>query len=292
MTIPAVVARLRGGLGNQMFQYATALALARRHGGEVRLDWRGSLPGRAQPQLLRLQVDALPPTRMQALRSGRPALALARHQRWFARLARCHVEHGLRYDATLAAGRPPRVLDGYFQSERYFADARALLLRQFRPRAALAPAQQALARRIAAAGACSVAVLVRRGDYAHDPAVRAVHGLCDAAWYAAAARLAAERIGAGGAVRFFVFGDDPEWASAALALPGPAEFAAACLDTPEVNLHLMSLCRHHVCANSSYAWWGAWLAEPAGQVVVAPARWFASPDLDATDLIPPQWLRL
>lgn len=54
----------------------------------------------------------------------------------------------------------------------------------------------------------------------------------------------------------------------------------------------MAACRHHVCANSSFSWWGAWLGHHPEKCVVAPARWFASSQHDAADLVPAAWLRL
>ncbi len=282
-----IVVRLRGGLGNQMFQYATAFALAQRHGREVQLDLRGYGPGTGQPHLLRWQVPARPTGPGHAWRYPRPALVLARRQRWFARLWRCHAETGLRFDPVLRQYPPPLHLDGYFQCERYFAEAREPLRAQFRPRSAPTSSTRGWVERITDADD-SVAVHVRRGDYL-GPVHSALHGVCGASYYEAAASLVARRTGAR---RFFVFSDDLAWARAMLKLPGPTAHVEGHTQTPEWDLHLMSLCAHHVCANSSFSWWGAWLGGHPAQTVVAPRRWFASPQLDAGDIVPARWLRL
>ena len=56
----------------------------------------------------------------------------------------------------------------------------------------------------------------------------------------------------------------------------------AVTDTPEelgyLDLYLMSRCRHHVVANSSFSWWGAWLNEKADKKIIAPAKWFNNQD--------------
>ena len=54
----------------------------------------------------------------------------------------------------------------------------------------------------------------------------------------------------------------------------------------------MTLYRHHIIANSSFSWWGAWLAEQPGQVVCAPRRWFAAYPDDTRDLVPDRWIHL
>jgi hypothetical protein len=282
-----VVVRLRGGLGNQMFQYATALAIAERHGREVRLDLREALPGRGQPHLLRWQVPALQMGREHAWSYPRPALVLARRLRWFARMWRCYAEVGLRFEPAVRRQRPPLHLHGYFQCERYFADVRDALRRQFRPRAAPGASTRCWVERITDVGD-SVAIHVRRGDLLR-PQHQAVHGVCDAGYYEAAANLVAERTGARS---FYVFSDDIRWARATLRLPGATAYVEGHDDAPEWDLHLMSLCAHHVCANSSFSWWGAWLGSHPAQTVVAPRRWFASPQLDAGDIVPARWLRL
>jgi hypothetical protein len=53
----------------------------------------------------------------------------------------------------------------------------------------------------------------------------------------------------------------------------------------------MALCRHHIIANSSFSWWGAWLAPEDDKIVIAPKRWAAAEDV-GPDLIPERWIRL
>ena len=96
--------------------------------------------------------------------------------------------------------------------------------------------------------------------------------------------------------RFFVFSDDIGAAAAELGhLSDNMRFVEH--NTPRIaayDMLLMSRCRHHIIANSTYSWWGAWLNENPDKMVIAPQRWFADEAMQAQtgDLIPETWIRL
>jgi len=136
----------------------------------------------------------------------------------------------------------------------------------------------------------AVCIHVRRGDYISNPETERVHGACSIDYYRSALVALRERTDH---PRFFVFSDDPGWARAEFGSEGSitvVEINGA--DRNYEDLRLMSSCRHHVIANSTFSWWGAWLGAHAGQVVVAPKTWFASGDRDSRDICPASWLRV
>ena len=140
-------------------------------------------------------------------------------------------------------------------------------------------------------GRCPLAVSlhVRRGDYVSDPKTKAILGVCSLDYYRAAIAHIAERIES---PAFFVFSDDIAWAKANLEIPFPCEYVDHNQGQQSYNdMHLMSLCKHHIIANSSFSWWGAWLNPRKDKIVIAPENWFANNE-DAKDLIPPESVKL
>ena len=59
-----------------------------------------------------------------------------------------------------------------------------------------------------------------------------------------------------------------------------------------ISLYVMSKMKHHIIANSSFSWWGAWLSTYNDKIVIAPKRWFGDPQYDIRDLLPNNWIKL
>ncbi len=136
---------------------------------------------------------------------------------------------------------------------------------------------------------CSVSVHVRRGDYVSQRSAAAVHGVCSLQYYRSALAAISRTLHD---PQFFVFSDDARWTREYLTFPGPATF----VDhngpaTAFQDLLMMSRCKHHVLANSSFSWWGAWLNPSPDKSVVAPRHWFAD-GRETKDLTPAEWIRL
>ena len=92
---------------------------------------------------------------------------------------------------------------------------------------------------------------------------------------------------------FFVFSDDMDFAKSQLSGDPRMVF----IDhndayTSHEDLRLMSSCHHHIIANSSFSWWGAWLNPAAEKIVIAPRHWLRTDDSYYPDLLPPEWILL
>ena len=260
------------GLGNAMFQYAIGRALAVRHGRPLVLDtsllceapdWTFDLPCF---RLGEQRVRGLPHRLWWARWRGLAALdrfGLA-PVRWI------EEPEDLLFDPDVLHVRPPCILRGYWQSERYFASVAGQLREEFtivRDQDARSAACLARIRRVP-----SIGLHVRRGDYLEEGAQ---HGTCSLEYYAAALRLIEPRLGP--CAELFVFSDDIAWAREHIRFDLPTVFVDWNAERNYEDLRLMSACRALVAANSTFSWWAGWLNERSDKVVVVPRQWYQEP---------------
>jgi hypothetical protein len=261
-----------GRLGNNLFQYAFGRVLAEKHGVPLVLDasW---FNGRTWPYVEPLR--RLPGIAGGLARVARPwsfgSRALRKitgkhHWEYLGKPVIREREGDQSYDAALLAAPADCVVFGYFQTPLYF-DGIARNLRQelSTHELGLERGHEALAGRLRSAS--SVAVHVRRTDYVNNRNLVSL----DKGYYERAMDLMRHEVAD---ARFFVFSDDPDWCRETLKA-GDVEVAGHSDPfRPLEDLHLMSLARHHIIANSSFSWWAAWLGEKPGQRVLMPDRWF------------------
>lgn len=296
-----IVVKLMGGLGNQMFQYAAGRSLALLLGARLKLD-RSFLDGPQGPGTpRRYELDDLnvhsefadPGEVAELIGRGasRPGTLLLRlRQAMGCSRYRPNVlrERGFGFQPEFLTATGDVYLEGYWQSEKYFAGVADVIRCEFSLRPPLAGRDLALAGRIE--GEESVSVHVRRGDYVRKPEAERLHGVCEADYYMKCMEIVRGQLQK---PHFFVFTDEPAWARANLPADGSVTFVD--WDNPRpgpTDLELMRRCRHHVIANSSFSWWGAWLGTRPGNLVLAPELWFNEPEMDTSDLLPASWERV
>ena len=287
---------LQGGLGNQLFQYAVARALTYNSICNPILDLRVLRHDKKrQFSLSAYPITANVVDSSQLSSPGRARCRLAkfgfrtgnlRDYPFEALLFREDDSAGC-WDRRIGALPQPVVLRGYFQSERYFSSVATKLRAELVPVMARCDAAKYLASVIRDAGPASVSVHVRRGDYANEPATLAFHGVLGLDFYRPALAIVQQHVHT---PHFFVFADDIAAISALL----PSDVTYTIISGKGLSdieeLTLMSACRHHVIANSSFSWWGAWLGHPNG-LTIAPLRWFAKlSEASVKDRFPAHWV--
>ena len=265
-----IIARIMGGLGNQLFIYATARSLALRTGRKLKLDLINGFASDAFGRSYLLDhfpIQATPVTADEVGTYRLNSVNLSRQRKLNRHLPcewRNYYEERSLFDRQLTTFTPRRshvYLEGYWQREAYFAPQAAQIRAELTTHVELSPADRKMAARIDQTQ--SVCVHVRRLDYAH---------VLDSGYYTQAlshfTSIVKNPV-------FFVFSDDPAWAKAHF-LPA-AEVIHIDSDTSPLgslsDLQLMTRCRHHIIANSTFSWWGAWLATHPDQHVIAPAQW-------------------
>jgi hypothetical protein len=295
-----IIVKLTGGLGNQMFQYAAARRLAHANQTEVKIDTRWFKTGGTSDFPREYALDVFSFTQFFA--SEREIAAITKSWKkipaFFLRrvvhiepplsLQSHFIEPHFHFDERVLRLRGDVYLDGYWQSEKYFRDVREIILQDFTIKPEPDARNRKLLDRIDGVEAASLHV--RRGDYVASPATNKVHGTCSLDYYRHAVREIASRVSN---PVFFVFSDDAAWAREHLTMDAPSVFVDH--NGPEKayeDMRLMTRCRHHIIANSSFSWWGAWLCRHPGKIVIAPRKWFNAGDINTKDIIPDQWIRV
>ena len=285
-----------------MFQYAAARAVALRNETELLLDssWidgEGSavVGGVRRYELGCFQLDASlrPLTDVARLASSR------RLRRPLQRLCSGHGPVVTELAEPPFGGWCPQVLDapdntylsGYWHSSRYFEDAEQFLRADFSFKNDWDEANTAIAKVIAASDVPTVSAHVRRGDYVTDPGANRRLGTLAPGYY----QRAVERIQAEcGIAHIFVFSDEPQWCRDHLDDLGH-ETTIVEVNTPSQganDLRLMALCDHHVVANSTFSWWGAWLNADPEKIVIAPEPWLLDTRWPGDLRVPRDWIKL
>lgn len=285
--------RLIGGLGNQMFQYAAGRALALIHQVPLGLDTSAftSYTLHQGLELSRVFGLDLPQVADSQLRKsfGWRVSPLAKRLagRWpYFPLASRHViiEPHLDYWSGILKAPAEAYLIGYWQSDLYFRESKDNIRSDFQFKTPLEGRALDWAERIQAVP--SVSLHIRRGDYITNPTAAAYHGICSLNYYKEAISRIAQQINQ---PEFFVFSDDLAWARSNLKSQHQMHFVDCNSGANSYrDMQLMSLCRHHIIANSSFSWWGAWLSPCASKRVFAPARWFAGRQTPK-GLLPSDW---
>ncbi len=291
-----IIIDVAGGLGNQMFQYAAGRALALRHNAALRLDISSYIKDRFQRsfELQRVfavqaeiasRADIREMLGWQSLGAAKRAL---RHPRLAGlRRNKLVVEPHFGYWPGLKMSPDDCYLVGYWQSEKYFADHASTIRSDFAFLHPLMGRNETLADVIGRTN--SVSLHVRRGDYVTHRKASLVHGTCSPAYYQAAVNYIADRTES---PTFFIFSDDVPWVRENLEMAFPCQLVEHNQGEDSfVDMQLMSLCKHHVIANSSFSWWGAWLNTRQEKIVVAPKQWFAN-GTHVDDLLPRAWVTL
>jgi len=285
-----LIIKLKGGLGNQLFQYAFGRLIALKRWEELKLD-KDILGQRGDTYraygLDNFNIRAEIASREEVLKVKYPYGLISKALRFFkAKFLRIfHIGFEARMLKTKA-----RYLEGFFQSYKYLESIRRELLEEISLKEDISLKYGDLLSEFNSLN--SVALHIRRGDYVNNPATKKAHFICDLSYYQKAINLIKEKLNEKNLTpKFFVFSDDINWAKENFKL-----FDFIFVSRPEFldpeELILMSKAKHNIISNSSFSFWSAWLNNNPEKIVIAPALWNRKYRRAYKDLIPEDWLRV
>lgn len=281
-----------------MFQYAFGRSLADRLGVELAVDLSDTTlqihNGFELDTVFNIHVKIATKTDLHAVLGWQRFKfirnIIVKPGRIFAGVIRYIVEPHFHFASEMLRLPDKVYLDGYWQSEKYFFQARENIRREFAFRYPPSEINEITVSELLNTDETTISLHVRRGDFINNPTVHQVHGVCSLDYYRAAIHYLVARIKH---PRFYVFSDDLEWANSNLNLSYPHVFISHNRGkTSYEDMRLMSLCHHHIIANSSFSWWGAWLNPSPEKIIVAPKNWFVTSERNSQDVIPEGWITL
>lgn len=286
---------LSGGLGNQMFQYAAAKALAKRLNVPLYINLY-SLTKRTKAtsrsyglDIFEIDTPIKSSVKGKLLIKMRPFIQ--QHRSFFQLLGFFTDIYALQYEPAVESIKGDIMMSGYFQSEQYFKDIKSDLLKDFRFKKPLDGMNIELSNQIV--NSESVAIHIRRGDYITDKGASQNFVTCGKEYYQKAIEYITNKISN---PQFYIFSEDMEWVKENLSF---GEYPTSYIDWNRGkdsyrDMQLMSMCKHNIIANSSFSWWAAWLNQNTKKIVVAPEKWFLEEFKNGflNDFYPKGWIKI
>lgn len=291
-----IIVKLKGGLGNQLFQYALGRHLSEINNTNVKLDISFF-------ETYKLHAYSLKPFHIKEIiaspqevdklvfyKSGALEEFIRRQLHRPRRFASTYIgEKEPYFDPEILKLSDDVYLDGYWQSEEYFSSISEIIKNEFVVKTSPLGYNKKLLNLIESCN--SVSLHVRRGSYTIPP-FSEFHGTCSLKYYEKGINYISEFIEQ---PTFFIFSDDLAWARENIKLKHRTIFVGHnnALNDFE-DLRLISFCKHQIIANSTFSWWGAWLNSNPEKIVITPSQWFLNENYNSKthDLIPKNWIKL
>lgn len=291
-----VITKLIGGIGNQMFQYAAGKALAELYGVELKLDIRDfQFYSNRWFSLDHFNINAEIATDKEisdfiGKNNTKSLMILCERIGRLIPLKRrkIYYEPHFHYNHNFFELPSNIYINGYWQSEKYFKNIKSIILNDFTFESPLEGMNKEMSEKILSSD--SVSIHIRRGDYVSNKLTHLMHGVSGIDYYLNAINYISNNVEK---PHFFVFSDEPDWARENLQTSFPMIFVNHNSGQNDFeDMRLLSLCKHHIIANSSFSWWGAWLSNNQNKIVIAPKKWFNEYKADTKDLYPEDWIVL
>jgi len=288
-----IIVQLKGGFGNQLFQYAAALSLGKYHNVPVKVDISllnipDALIGTTRAfDLLSIQhsIEVASKAEKNSVKGNKLMQYLQKFLPHYKR--NIYKEVAFNYDQHFLETGNKIYLKGYRQSEKYFESITNEIKKIFSIKEELIKDVSNVALLIQSEN--SISIHIRRGDYT-NAAMLEYHGVQDIEFYNQAISFIKEKIAN---PKFYVFSDNINWVQENLNLNEEAHLITVDESPTSItDFYLMRCCKHNIIANSTFSWWAAYLNSNPDKIIIAPKRWFNKANYDTKDLIPSSWIQL
>lgn len=169
-------------------------------------------------------------------------------------------------------------LYGYWQSEKYFKENEDAIRNDIKISKEL---KEYIFEKYPILNEKVLSIHIRRGDYVN---LSHVHPIQTIEYYKNAYDIINDN-----SINVMIFSDDIDWCKEYIKFNNISYITN---ETNIVDLYLMSSCTHHIIANSSFSWWGAWIGENKNKTVIAPKNWFGANGYNSSDIVPENWIKI
>lgn len=264
-----MIIRLKGGMGNQMFQYAMGKMLSTKWEKKVYFDDSSF----ESDELRCFELDEL---NVSLEKASQKEIEKYKRIRYFYNIIYNYIKIKRLFGIQLEKRefcfdkyKYARYFDGYWQNVQYFQLIREQLQQEFVFTGELTKYQEQIIDQMKQES--SVALHVRHGDYLANNN-QDIFVCLPINYYQQAIDLLREKIGS---LRIYVFSDDIAWCKQNFTFCDNLVFVDESISNrAKVDFELMRNCKHFIIANSTFSWWPAWLASNKDKIVIAPQAWF------------------
>lgn len=300
-----VIVLLKGGLGNQLFQYAMGRRIAVDNNLPLKLDVEAGFKNDFYKRSYGLkhfniledfatQKEVKRARRIQSRGIIGKLIRLANRFRPYYKRYVINERNYHEYDINILRQYTEVYFNGYWQTEKYFKSIEEIIRKEFTVKYPLEGLNLKISNEIVKTNSVSLHIRRNHGISTNgkvDSFAVKQHGTIPIDYYCSAVKYLSSKYNN---LDFFVFTDNPEWTNNNLKLSYPHTLV---MHNNKNNkdyeeLRLMSLCKHQIIANSTFSWWAAWLNSNPDKIVIAPKNWFANADFDTSDLIPKEWIKI
>ena len=249
---------LQGGLGNQMFQYAAGMSALKEY---------------SQFTNLKLDTSSYHGQEVKVVKDG---LTGRNYDLDVFNISYSEVEE---------APEGATMLQGWFQNIKEFENVSDKIRKEFTFNVTFSEETKKIENKISLEDN-PIAIHVRRGDYIYNPTANIHHGVLDKEYYDKAIGIMNSKYSN---PHYFVFSEDVDWCKDNIKVSNITIVGPECNDYKDTgHLYLMTKCKSHIIANSSFSWWGAWLGNT--ELTVGPKRW--NRESNGSDYMLKEWIKI